>query len=309
MQLLEKLYPSKRLYLETPEGQLHARRYGDPQGQTIVLLHWTPGSSLMLAHVGHALGARGYDVLALDMFGFGASGHPNIDTWTQARHGAALAHGLKAAGLTDVIVHGGHMGGEVAMETAIAAPDIVRHVVLDGIASDWTPADRLEMINKFPFVPPAYDEAGAPTGHAWSWAYNLWKAWSPTLAFDAPWQPVLHQAVIDFMQTGMAGGPMRNAFGQYDAVSRLKDITQPVLALTADSDTLRSQFASTMNAIPTVKGHVFEGTHPCHRPDGGEAYADVLSAYIEGKPHDWLSKTDDLAPKAALNAYEQEEKA
>ncbi|MEM9879269.1 MAG: alpha/beta hydrolase [Pseudomonadota bacterium] len=303
---IDQLYPSVRTYLETPEGQLHVRRFGLPAGKTIVLLHWTPGSGAQLAHVAHALGARGYDVWAPDMFGFGTSAHPEPSTWTQARHGAALAQGLKAAGLTNVIIHGGHMGGEVAMETAMAAPDIISHVILDGIASDWTVEMRQEMINKFSFDPPAYDAAGAPAPHAWNWTYNLWKVWAPTLGFDGTWQPVLHQAVIDFMQTGMAGGPMRNAFGQYEALARLPDIAQPVLALTADSDTLRSHFPTTVGALRSVKGHIFKGTHPCHRPDGGETYADIVSAYIEGAPHAWLRKEDDLAPQTALNQYAEE---
>ncbi|MGD1956401.1 MAG: alpha/beta fold hydrolase [Sphingomonadales bacterium] len=307
MHLIDQLYPSKRFYLDTPEGQLHTRRFGDPAGRPIVLLHWTPGSGAQLAHVAHALGARGYDVLAPDMFGFGTSAHPDPTTWTQVRHGAALAQGLRDLGLSNIAIHGGHMGGEVAMETAMAAPDIVVDVILDGIASDWTVETRLDMISKFSFEPPAYEEAGAPVTHAWSWTHNLWKVWAPTLAFDGAWDATLHQAAIDFMQTGMAGGPMRTAFGNYNALDRLPDIKQPVLALTADSDTLRSQFPTTVRALKDVRGHVFEGTHPCHRPDGGEAYADIVSAYLEGTPHDWLSKTDDLEPKAALNQYEEQE--
>jgi pimeloyl-ACP methyl ester carboxylesterase len=306
MMSIDQLYPSQRQYLDTPEGQLHVRRFGDTGGQTIVMLHWTPGSGAQLAHVAHALGQRGYDVWAPDMFGFGTSAHPEPSTWSQARHGAALAAGLRGAGLENVIIHGGHMGGEVAMETAMAAPDLISHVILDGIASDWTVENRQEMISKFSFDPPAYDAEGAPCPHAWNWTYSLWKAWAPTLAFNAPWQPVLHQAVIDFLQTGMAGGPMRNAFGSYNARSRLPDIAQPVLALTADSDTLRSHFPTTVQALANVKAYVFEGTHPCHRPDGGETYAKILSAYMEGTPFAWLDKSDNLAPAAPLNQYEQE---
>jgi len=308
MQSIDQRYPSTRQYIDTPEGQLHVRRFGDPAGRTIVMLHWTPGSGAQIAHAAYALGQRGYDVWAPDMFGFGTSAHPDPSNWSQARHGAALAQGLKDVGMHDIVMHGGHMGGEVAMETAMAAPGLVSHVILDGIASDWTVAMRQEMINKFSFDPPAYDAQGAPANHAWQWTYNLWKAWAPTLAFDGVWDQTVHQALIDFLQTGMAGGPMRTGFGNYNALARLPDIRQPVLALTADSDTLRSQFPTTVKALNTVQAYVFEGTHPCHRPDGGEAYADVVSAYIEGgAKYSWLSKTDDLAPKAALNQYAQED--
>lgn len=309
MKLIDQQYPSKRTYLQTDEGQLHVRRFGNPSGKSVVMLHWTPGSGALVAHAAHALGKRGYDVWAPDMFGFGASDHPEPSSWTQARHGKALAQGLQNAGLKRVILHGGHMGGEVAIETSLAAPDLVDRLILDGIASNWTVPVRTEILSQFAFDPPDYDANGAPLAWSWTWTHGLWNAWVPTLKIDEAWQSTLHQAMIDFLQTGLLGGCMRVSFGNYDAVAGLEKITHPVLALTADSDTLRDQYPTTVSAIQNVKGYVFSGVHPCHRPDGGDDYAAVLAAYIEDKPQRWLRKGDDLAPKKSLNTYKEEEAA
>ncbi|MEO0411047.1 MAG: alpha/beta hydrolase [Pseudomonadota bacterium] len=301
---LDTLYPSQRSYWRSPEGQFHVRRYGQAGGQAMVLLHWTPGSGAMLAHVGTALGEKGYDVYALDMLGFGMSDKPDPQTWTQARHGAALAAAIKGAGLKDVVVHGGHMGGEVAMECAIHAPERVSHVILDGIATDWPPAQRQAIIEQIGYDPPAYDDAGAPLTWGWEKTLWLWGAWAPGLKTGQHWNPTLHQAMTDVMLTAFAPGAMRAAFGIYDAVRQLPKVRKPVLALTADSDTLRTQFPSTVKALSDVKGHVFDGVHPCHRPDGGQVYADVIDAYLTGANHPWLGKGDDLAPAEKPTGYD-----
>ncbi|MEM7569734.1 MAG: alpha/beta hydrolase [Pseudomonadota bacterium] len=301
---LDTLYPSERSYWRSPEGQFHVRRFGDKGGQAIVLLHWTPGSGAMLAHVATALGEKGYDVYALDMLGFAMSDKPDPQTWTQARHGAALAAALENAGLTNVVLHGGHMGGEVAMECAIAAPERISHVILDGIATDWSPQQRQDIIAQIGYDPPAYDTEGAPLTWGWEKTLWLWGAWAPGCTPGDRWSPTLHQAMTDVMLTAFAPGAMRTAFGIYNAAERLPLVPKPVLALTADSDTLRTQFPSTVRALQSVKGHVFEGTHPCHRPDGGPVYAEVVDAYLSGAAFAWLGKDDDLAPAEKPVGYD-----
>lgn len=292
----DQIFPSRRCYIESPEGQIHARCFGPKDGPPVVLLHWTPGSGAMLSHIGTALGALGYAAWALDLLGYGQSDTPQAEGWSQVRHGNALAAALRGAGLKDVTLMGGHMGGEVALECAVAAPDLVSRLVLDGIATDWTPAFRQELIAKIGYAPPDYDEAGAPLMWAWEKTLWLWKAWVPGLQVNAQSAPVLHQAMSDLMASGLQPGPMAVAFGAHPSRERLALIRQPVLALTAGSDTLRDQYPSTVQAIPDVRGHVFDGVHPCHRLDGGPDYAAVLHAFISGSREAWLGKNDDLAP-------------
>ena len=300
--LIDTQYPSRRQYLDSLEGQFHVRRFGDPAGRAVVLLHWTPGSGAMLAHAGAALGALGHDVWVPDLLGFGLSDKPEPAGWTQQRHGAALAAALRDAGLRSIVLHGGHMGGEVAMETAIAAPALIDAVVLDGIATDWSPAQRGEILGQIGYAPPAYDGQGSPLGWGWEKTLWLWQAWVPGLTVDAHWAATLHQAMLDVMHTGFAPGAMKEAFGAYPAAERLALIRQPVLALSADSDTLRAHLPNTVGALHDVRAHVFAGVHPCHRPDGGADYAAVLDRFIRGDARGWLTKDDDLSPGANTSA-------
>jgi len=291
----------RRTYLQCDYGQIHARVWG--AGDPVVLLHWTPGSGAMLAHIGAALAEEGFEAWALDMLGFGRSDRPPAaEGWTQARHGGAIADALSGAGLGGVTLCGGHMGAEVALEASLARPGLAARLVLDGVASDWNPETRAQMIAAGGYQAPAYDADGAPLHWAWDRTMWIWSAWRPGLEVDAETAPVLHQAVIDLMETGFDIRPMGEAFSAYPARERLALANAPCLALTADSDTLRSHFPTTVRALPDAKGHVFPGLHPAHRPSGGPGYARVLAAFIRGEPMDWLTAEDDLAPSDAAGA-------
>jgi len=115
----------RRTYLQCDYGQIHARVWG--AGDPVVLLHWTPGSGAMLAHIGAALAEEGFEAWALDMLGFGRSDRPPAaEGWTQARHGGAIADALSGAGLGGVTLCGGHMGAEVALEASLARPGLAQ---------------------------------------------------------------------------------------------------------------------------------------------------------------------------------------
>ena len=97
-------------------------------GEPIVFVHgWCCGRWAFAPQVAH-FGARGHEVLTLDLPGHGESGAlggpVTIGTLADAVHGA-----MTAVGMSRAIVVGHSMGGATALHLACDAPDAVKAVV------------------------------------------------------------------------------------------------------------------------------------------------------------------------------------
>jgi pimeloyl-ACP methyl ester carboxylesterase len=93
-------------------------------GPPVLLLHQTPRSWDEFRDVLGRLAAGGYQAIAFDTPGFGASaplpGEPTIERWAQTIH-----DGLDALGVASAAVVGHHTGGVVAVELALQQPNRV----------------------------------------------------------------------------------------------------------------------------------------------------------------------------------------
>jgi pimeloyl-ACP methyl ester carboxylesterase len=123
----------RRGYVDSPWGQLHHVRAGS--GRTLLLLHQTPRSADEFAELVPLLAAR-FDVIAMDMVGFGASADAPAQT-IDVLAGAAIAL-LDALGVTTSAVLGHHTGAVVALELAASAPQRIDALVLS--APPWVDA-------------------------------------------------------------------------------------------------------------------------------------------------------------------------
>ena len=117
-------------YVTTSAGQMHFRRLGGV-GPNVILLHWLPLSSRMYQHIMPKLAARGFDVIAFDLLGYGRS-DPRPNQWSMAGWAEIVWEGALALGVSRASVLGGHTGSCVATELALSYPDFVSDVVLDG---------------------------------------------------------------------------------------------------------------------------------------------------------------------------------
>ncbi len=100
-------------------------------GPSVVLLHGLFGSSRNLGVVQRALAAR-FRVLSLDLRNHGASPHdPAMDYPTMA---ADVLETLAEEAVLPAAILGHSMGGKVAMQIALQAPDQVRRLVVADIA-------------------------------------------------------------------------------------------------------------------------------------------------------------------------------
>lgn len=95
-------------------------------GETVVLLHAGIADRRMWDAQWEVLGGA-YDVVRLDLRGFGQSGQPPEGPWSNH---ADVAATLDALGITGAHLVGCSLGAGVAVEIALARPDLVASLVL-----------------------------------------------------------------------------------------------------------------------------------------------------------------------------------
>jgi 3-oxoadipate enol-lactonase len=136
---------------ETPGGAVYVYRVADDllayddsgEGPALVLLHGHPFDRRMWAPQLRSLSA-GFRVLAPDLPGYGGS-PPRGRKVTMGQLADAVRHLLDALGLARAVVVGLSMGGLVAMELGLRAPDRVDGVVLAATtAAPVTPTEAAE---------------------------------------------------------------------------------------------------------------------------------------------------------------------
>lgn len=119
----------RRGYVDGPHGQIHYRRMGS--GRPLVLCHQAAMDARQFDAVHPLLAARGFDVIAFDMPGFGMSDAtpfvPSVEDLAQS-----VAAGIAALDTGPVAVAGHHTGAMVATELALDPGTEVTALVLNG---------------------------------------------------------------------------------------------------------------------------------------------------------------------------------
>lgn len=213
----------RRGYADTPAGQVHYRTAGE--GDPVVLMHWAPGSGRQHTVLAELLAARGFQVFAPDLMGYGDSDKPD-QQWSIADHARNLADFLDSLALDAIFLYGGHTTAAVATEFSIASPARVHALVLDGS--------------------PVYD-AEQRAAYAGSYALPLrlaadgshmqW-AWQRALRYpDMPLEEAFADCV-DLLKAGHTYHTGYEAVWAYDMAPRLPLLSVPVLAMTTPDDPL-----------------------------------------------------------------------
>ena len=114
---------------ETPSADgtpIHYEAQGAGEPALVFIHGWSCDGGYWRGQVGRF--AAAHRVVTLDLAGHGASGLERTD-YTMAAFGADVAAVLAAEGLDDAILVGHSMGGPVAVEAALAAPERVRGLI------------------------------------------------------------------------------------------------------------------------------------------------------------------------------------
>lgn len=131
---MRKLYPSRSEHFPYPErtflyGETPVMYFDAGVGPAIVFIHGLGANLTHFEHVAPPLQAAGFRVLGLDLPGFGLSGKPHRRYSIRYLSQAVLAL-LDQRHIPQATLAGHSLGGLVAADAALAAPDRVERLVL-----------------------------------------------------------------------------------------------------------------------------------------------------------------------------------
>jgi pimeloyl-ACP methyl ester carboxylesterase len=155
----------RRGFVDIEEGQVHYRSCGNRGNPPLVMLHYSPGSSYSLMPLALAFAEKRW-VIALDSLGNGDSSPPARKDPKIPYYANAHWRALKKLGIEVFDLYGYHTGASMAIEIAIAAPESVRKMILDGV-SLFSPQDldRLMGNDHAPQIP--VDQEGTQLQKCW----------------------------------------------------------------------------------------------------------------------------------------------
>jgi len=248
-----------RAFLRVAGGLIHYRHtVGDTARTPLVMAHGGPGSSLSLVGLISDLGTDRI-VAAPDMMGNGGSDPPPSTPTTIEFYAEGLIAVMDHLGLDQVDLYGHHTGAQVITELAIAHPERVRRLALDGVAL-FDEGQRLEFLSRYaPAITPQAD------GRHFAW---VWEFISQTTQHFPHYQRdeahrieggvVLPPEVV----TGRAAEVLQvwatyhlayQAAFTHKFAERLTLIPAPTLVLQVERDPLARYASQATNLIPDAK--------------------------------------------------------
>jgi pimeloyl-ACP methyl ester carboxylesterase len=264
----------------------------------VVLLHASPGSSLGVVPLLRALAERGRTVIAADTPGFGESDPPAADWLTAADFARLVIEGLDALQLERFDLYGTHTGAKIALEVALAAPERVRSLALDGLAMYSAEEQRQQLERYTVSLAPEWD--GSHVVRAWAYRRDMSLFWpwyrqdaAGRRRTDMPSPEQLHAQVVELLRaatTYQLGYYAAFSHDTFEAVQRLR---VPTRILLRASDVLGGHLerlpplpAGVTTAslagdeIQTLAAHVLEA--------GGTAPLAAAPAMVNGTRRDYV---------------------
>ena len=246
-------------YARTRDGQVHYRRLGAGSA-TFLLIHWLPLSSRMYAALMPLLAARGFDVLAVDLLGYGRS-DPRPTNWSMTAWADNVEEVLTELGCDTVVALGGHSGACVVAELAVRHRQRVTRVILDGC-----PLPTPELRATFRSMKTAQRPTPQPDRSHESLVFNTvrttYEHYLPGFTVTAENLERLWPAMIDYLETDFVSSAPISA--DYDLAATLTQITRPLTLLSAETDTLFPTFGVARQLVPNARARLFTGDHPLH---------------------------------------------
>jgi pimeloyl-ACP methyl ester carboxylesterase len=244
----------RRGFVDIAEGQIHYRTCGPSNGPILVMLHGSPLSSYSITSMMKEMG-RVFRVIAPDMLGNGDSSPPTQLPVTFPYLADAMVRGMEALGLTEFFLYGFHTGGNLAIEAALARPEAVKRLIIEGVGL-YSPEERTAMLaNQAPEM--KCDHEGTQLLRAWHLVRDgkyYWPWWNRTKegarSNGLPSPDNLNDQVVELLKAVRTYHHSYRASFSYDKVSRMKLLRLPVLVSASESDPLRSYLEDAVSLIP-----------------------------------------------------------
>lgn len=244
----------ERGFLRIKDGQVHHFFLDQGDGLPILLLHASPASARTTAPIAAAL-APYHPVSAPDTMGNGLSDPAPQASPDMTDYAHSMLRYMSARGFDRYAVYGSHTGAHIAVEMAIAAPDNVAGLVLDGVA--LMPAEeRLEFLEKYAPV-----KAPDMTGSQFHWAWNFVRDQMffypyyrrdpdhvrPLGVLDPQW---LHELTVDVLMNLETYHKAYHAVFRQPVEQRLPLVGQPTLCIATGLDPLDATIDPLSELLP-----------------------------------------------------------
>jgi pimeloyl-ACP methyl ester carboxylesterase len=246
----------RRFVTVRDERQVHYRSGGS--GPVVVLMHESPLSSQSLVPLAEALTER-FTVVALDTPGYGSSDPlASPETPEIPDYARAAAETLAALGIERCAVYGAHTGACIALELAMARPDLVACAVLDGLPV-FTSEERASLLASYL---PRFEarEDGSHLLTLW-WRYRDQYVFFPwfDMRLDArldlplPSARRLQDGVLDLLRAGDGYRVAYAAAFRHDPAPALAAVSVPTAILAREGDLLATHLARVPGLPPGVE--------------------------------------------------------
>jgi len=262
-------YP-RRHYADGPFGQVHFQVLGE--GAPLVLLHQAPMTSGQFDNVYAPLAERGFKAIGIDMPGFGMS-DPAPGTPTVTDYAQVVPCVLDALGIPRAALLGHHTGALAANEAAIAFPDRIAALVLNGplLVTEEDRANFYQGLHKWEIEFSAREHAGHMAE-----LFDI----RDRMAGGS----ISHARLSDYVVQAMIG---RGAFWHghhaayvYDQAQRLPLVTQPTLILSNTGDMIYPHAEKARALRPDFAFAALEGGGVDIVDQQPEAWADIVAGFL-----------------------------
>jgi pimeloyl-ACP methyl ester carboxylesterase len=268
-------------FADTLTGQLHFRACG--AGPDIVLLPWSPASGRMYDFLLPHLARAGFRAITFDLAGTGRS-HKKCRNWTVQQYAADVLEACGSLHTVPYTVIGGRFGAAVAVEMLLAAPAQVTGAVLDGVPG-LAPEELRKMTLPTSGLSPKIAADGAHRTFAFDVTLRMLKDWDPGFELTQESLPVVYEFMRDYLELGYEGivanveTDARGGKPAYDVLARLGEVSQRVLIMTSDTDSLAPAYNRALERARNSRGHKFAGNHPVLSPARAGEYAQVVVSF------------------------------
>lgn len=272
----------RKHYLDTPRGLVHAQSCGRDGDPLLVIVTPTSFASPLLDTVLPTLAAGGWQVLALDLMGYGRSdkrqGH-----WLVEDFADNIQHAVAASGLQPAALACGHFSCWTGVEIAArGAWPALRGLVLDG-SPLYTPEQRATMQAAGAPAPQPWDEAGTHALAYWGKVWRILHRLTPERPLaEVPTQRY-REAVMCLLEASVYEPNTALAAASYAFETRLPQVAVPTLVMCSDTDWNLPHHDAIVAALPQARALRLPGVNPLHdidAPERGPEYARHLLGFL-----------------------------
>lgn len=254
----------ERGFVAIREGQVHFRRCAGPSlPLPLWMLHASPASSVNLSALMRELSAS-RTVIAPDTLGNGDSAPPAPAEPDCAYYADSSVRVMDALGIERVDLYGSHTGAHIAVEIAIAHPDRVGRMVLDGIGM-FEPAEKADYLANYA---PAISPDAFGTQFHWAWHFVRDQGWffpyfkrdkAQLRGLDAPPIEALHTVTVEVLKSIRTYHlAYRAAFAHADR-ERLPLVRVPSLVMADEADPLKKGVALAAQLLADARSSIVRG--------------------------------------------------